>query len=85
MWTEDSRRLGEPGYVEPVTDASSLVERYRDYVNQIGFLRDSIGLSGAIYSQIADVERESTGLLTYDRAIVKVDPSVIHLIHSVLR
>ena len=85
LWTEDSRRLGEPGYVELVTDASSLVERYRDYVNQIGFLRNSIGLSGAIYSQIADVERESTGLLTYDRAIVKVDPSVIHLIHSVLR
>lgn len=85
MWTEDSWRLGEPSYVEPVTDTSVLEARYRDYVNQIGFLRDSIGLSGAIYSQITDVERESTGLLTYDRAVAKVNPSVIRSIHSVLR
>ena len=85
LWTEDGWRSGEPSYVEPVTDTSIFVERYRDYVNQIGTLRDSIGLSGAIYSQLVDVEREITGMLTYDRTIAKVDPSVIRSIHSVLR
>ena len=36
-------------------------------------LRESQGLSAAVYTQITDVETECNGLLTYDRAIVKVD------------
>lgn len=32
------------------------------------------GLSGAIYTQISDVEDETNGLLSYDRKIVKVSP-----------
>ena len=31
------------------------------------------GISGAIYTQITDVETEANGLLTYDREIIKVD------------
>ncbi len=31
------------------------------------------GLSGAIYTQVSDVEDETNGLLTYDRALCKVD------------
>src|SRR5437660_1039139 len=31
------------------------------------------GLSAAVYTQTTDVETESNGLLTYDRAVIKVD------------
>ena len=71
--------------MQPVTDTNSFIEWYRKYVDQIGVLRQNIGLSGAIYSQITDVERESTGLITYDRATVKVDPRLMRSIHSTLR
>ena len=30
-------------------------------------------MSGAIYTQTTDVEGEVNGLMTYDRAIIKVD------------
>ena len=85
LWTEAGWRWGEPSYVQPVTDTNNFIEWYRKYVDQIGALRQNIGLSGAIYSQIADVERESTGLITYDRATVKVDPILMRSIHSTLR
>ncbi|MBQ8356337.1 MAG: glycoside hydrolase family 2 [Clostridia bacterium] len=38
------------------------------------------GLSGAIYTQITDVEEEINGLLTYDRKHVKVDPANMQII-----
>ena len=37
------------------------------------FLIDDPGLSGAVYTQTTDVEQEVNGLLTYDRAIIKPD------------
>jgi hypothetical protein len=38
-------------------------------------LHDSYGLSAAIYTQTTDVETECNGLLTYDRAVCKLDLS----------
>ena len=32
------------------------------------------GLSGAIYTQVSDVEDETNGLLTFDRKILKIQP-----------
>ena len=34
----------------------------------------SQGISALVYTQVSDVEDETNGLLTYDRAILKVDP-----------
>jgi hypothetical protein len=42
-------------------------------------LRDTDGLNAAIYTQITDVETEANGLLTYDRAVIKVDTAQIVL------
>ena len=36
-------------------------------------LEEDPGLSAAIYTQLTDVEAESNGLMTYDRAVTKVD------------
>ncbi len=40
---------------------------------QLHMLKDSTGLSGAVYTQTTDVESELNGLLTYDRALIKPD------------
>ncbi len=37
------------------------------------FLIDEPGLSGAVYTQTTDVETELNGLMTYDRAVIKPD------------
>jgi hypothetical protein len=46
------------------------------YVNLLENLRPLIGrgLCAAVYTQISDVEVECNGLMTYDRALVKMDP-----------
>jgi hypothetical protein len=36
-------------------------------------LKDNPGLCACVYTQITDVETECNGLLTYDRAVVKMD------------
>jgi len=50
-----------------------LTRRYVDLLTRLAELRESPGLSAAIYTQITDVETECNGLMTYDRAVVKVD------------
>ena len=52
-------------------DAEQLTAKYESFLKQVYELRDSAGLSAAIYTQITDVEVECNGLLTYDRAVVK--------------
>src|SRR5262249_5468236 len=36
-------------------------------------LKEERGLAAAVYTQTTDVETEANGLLTYDRAVIKVD------------
>ncbi|HIJ66994.1 MAG TPA: glycoside hydrolase family 2 [Planctomycetes bacterium] len=43
----------------------ALLEELKPYI--------SLGLSAAVYTQITDVENEVNGLMTYDRAVVKMD------------
>ena len=35
------------------------------------------GLSGAVYTQVSDVEEEVNGLMTYDRRITKINPDIV--------
>ncbi|MBR6727583.1 MAG: glycoside hydrolase family 2, partial [Clostridia bacterium] len=42
------------------------------------------GLSGAIYTQLSDVEDEINGLVTYDRKHVKVDPAEMQALAEAL-
>jgi hypothetical protein len=63
------------GYLR-MPDAATLNERSGKLLDRLRNLRDSFGLSGAVYTQTADVETECNGLLTYDRAVVKLDPAV---------
>jgi hypothetical protein len=62
-------------------DADSLFIQYSRFVDM---LSDFIpkGLSGAIYTQVSDVEGEVNGLMTYDRKIIKIPADKLRQIHS---
>ena len=60
------------GYRE-TTSREDLTHRYVDLLKQAWKLRETAGLSAAVYTQITDVETEANGLMTYDREVLKVD------------
>lgn len=64
------------GYLE-FPDAKTLEARYMRAFKQVWALHHLRGLSAAVYTQTTDVETECNGLLTYDRAVAKMDPSVL--------
>ena len=54
-----------------------LTRRYGRLLQGVWGLHQTQGLSAAVYTQITDVETECNGLLTYDRAVVKVDQAKV--------
>jgi len=48
---------------------SSLIDKLMPYVSE--------GLSAAIYTQVTDVENETNGMMTYDRAVIKMDHNLL--------
>ncbi len=50
-----------------------LTRKYEKLLAGVYKLRINPGLSAAVYTQTTDVETEANGLLTYDRAVIKVD------------
>jgi len=65
-------RREEWGY-RKFTDAEALTAAYMDLVAKLFPLIDEKGLSAAVYTQTTDVETEVNGLMTYDRALVKMN------------
>ena len=55
------------------TDSEALTTAYIDLIAKLFPLIDEKGLSAAVYTQTTDVEIEVNGLMTYDRALVKMD------------
>jgi len=70
-WTEKSW-----GY-RAAEGAQVLTRRYQELLRRVWELKDTQGLCAAVYTQITDVETECNGLLTYDRAVIKVDLSKV--------
>jgi hypothetical protein len=58
-------------------DSKELGARYTRAFKPVWALHNLRGLSAAIYTQTSDVETECNGLLTYDRAVAKIDPAVM--------
>ncbi|MCY2995329.1 MAG: glycoside hydrolase family 2 [Planctomycetota bacterium] len=56
-----------------MADLGELTRRYCKLLGRAWQLKDSPGLCAVVYTQTTDVETECNGLLTYDRAIIKVD------------
>ena len=59
------------------TNAEALTTAYVGLVEQLSALVRSNGLSAAIYTQTTDVEVEINGLMTYDRAVVKMNQAAV--------
>jgi hypothetical protein len=58
-----------------LADQKEITARYAQLLKQVWALHDLRGLSAAIYTQTSDVETECNGLLTYDRAVGKLEPA----------
>lgn len=63
---------------------AALTDRYVFLMDQVEQLMKYKGLSVAIYTQTTDVEHEINGLLTYDRAIEKMELDRLKIIHDAI-
>jgi len=68
MWT--SKIWGYAG----TSSSDELTRKYERLVGEGWSFKDARGLNALVYTQLTDGETEANGLLTYDRAILKVDP-----------
>ncbi len=59
------------GYGRVMPDSWHLTQRYQKVLNEADGLRSRVGASAVVYTQLTDVEEETNGLMTYDRAVVK--------------
>jgi hypothetical protein len=59
------------------TRREDLTEAYLKLMDSLHPLTGDAGLAAAIYTQTTDVEIEVNGLMTYDRAVVKMDEAAI--------
>jgi hypothetical protein len=66
------------------TNAQALTDAYVALLDKLHPLVGEPGLSAAVYTQITDVEIEVNGLLTYDRALLKMDADRITAAHAKL-
>ena len=78
LWQEDKNW----GY-RNMKSAAELAERYTALIAQLPPLIEK-GLTAAIYTQTTDVEIEVNGLITYDRAVVKIPVEKLAALHNPL-
>jgi hypothetical protein len=67
MWQEKSWSY------QGTKDGAELTQKYQRFLKTVYDLKEKPALSAAVYTQTTDVETETNGLMTYDRAIIKVD------------
>ncbi len=54
-----------------------LTRKYQELMRKAYDLNDQVGTSVFVYTQLTDVETEVNGMLTYDRALLKVDQAIV--------
>jgi len=70
---QDERNWGYRSFTNP----DDLTDAYLALIRKLHPLTGEPGLSAAVYTQTTDVEVEVNGLMTYDRALVKMDEGAI--------
>jgi hypothetical protein len=68
---------GRPESYEMTTGPVELTDRYLDLSRTLERIIGEVGLSGAVYTQITDVENEVNGFLSYDRRVMKMPIPVV--------
>ena len=75
---DKNRWRGRPESYEMAANQTALTERYLELSRTLEDVVRDTGLSGAIYTQLTDVENEVNGFLSYDRRVVKMPiPAVV--------
>jgi hypothetical protein len=74
---QDEKNWGYKSY----KNSQELTSAYVDLMNKLRLLIIE-GLSAAVYTQTTDVEIEINGLLTYDRAVLKMDKDSLIKAHN---
>jgi hypothetical protein len=72
MWTGNVY-----GYGATLNSPWKATQTYQALLKTAYALRDQRGCSAFVYTQLTDVESESNGLLTYDRAVIKLVPEIV--------
>ncbi|TDD13509.1 glycoside hydrolase family 2, partial [Kribbella turkmenica] len=70
---EDHMWFGEGHAYEMTPDKTTLTRRYVENQTDLLTVANRCALSGAVYTQVTDVEHEVNGFYTYDRAVEKMD------------
>jgi Concanavalin A-like lectin/glucanases superfamily/Glycosyl hydrolases family 2, sugar binding domain/Glycosyl hydrolases family 2 len=74
--------FGEGHAYEMTPDSATLTRRYVENQRDVLSSAQSCGISGAIYTQITDVEHEVNGFFTYDRQVEKMDFAQVRAINQ---
>jgi beta-galactosidase/beta-glucuronidase len=78
--------FGEGHAYQMADSKDDLTSRYVDNQRRVLAAAHEVGISGATYTQITDVEHEVNGFLTYDRRVEKMDFSRVRAVNeSILR
>ena len=64
------------GYGATLSSAWRTTKRDQELLKNAYGIEESRGTSAVVYTQLTDVEQELNGLLTYDRAVTKLDPAI---------
>jgi len=78
MWKSDFWGYRAYDTVEELTKA------YRDLIEKLCPMIADEGLCAAIYTQTTDVETEANGMMTYDRAVIKMDVDTVRELNESL-
>jgi hypothetical protein len=78
--------FGDGHAYEMTADKEALTQRYVENQRDVLRAAQSCGISGAIYTQITDVEHEVNGFFTYDRQVEKMDFAQVRAVNeSIIR
>lgn len=89
MWNPDQKVAPHSDAVregsrEKYASGADWLRHYQDWVRGWRYLIGQFGLSAGVYTQIADVEHEPNGWLTYDREVSKIAVADLKRIHQTL-
>ena len=73
-WNDEGWGYIRPGTVGTFATEEELTARYEQVLASGLKLARENGISAVVYTQLSDIETENNGLLTYDRAVCKIQP-----------
>ncbi|MFG2001285.1 LamG domain-containing protein [Spirillospora sp. NPDC048911] len=62
---------------EMTSDSSALTRRFTELQTRMLTVKSRCAVSGAVYTQLSDVENELNGFYTYDRRVLKMDAAAV--------